>query len=297
MDWRENLSTRKGKRVRDFIQAQSESGQIKILTSSSDWGVVRNGGRRGSLHAPLAILSSFKAMATPKNFPTLETAEVANHSLEEYHFEKAQSEEAKLIKEKQKLPLLHIGGGHDHAYPLLKGLRDSGHKSVHVINIDAHLDTRIDPCVHSGTPFRQVANEVGKDFRMTQLGIHDYANVEGNYEDLPGKMKILGLSQLRGYETFSKALKKEVKIKDHELTILSLDCDALHSSFMEGVSAVNHDGFQLEEMQSILSFYQKHTKDHVFGLYEYNPKLDNLSNKGSRALAALLYQFCLETLI
>lgn len=79
----------------------------------------------------------------------------------------------------------------------------------------------------------------------------------------------------------------------NELIILSLDSDALCSSFMEGVSAVNPNGLSLNFMQEAIQSYLKWTegKRQVFGIYEYNPVYDNTSQKGAKALGALIHQF------
>ena len=54
--------------------------------------------------------------------------------------------------------IFHLGGGHDHIYPLLMSLeKTQNYKHLKVLNLDAHLDTRTDEFAHSGTPFRQFA--------------------------------------------------------------------------------------------------------------------------------------------
>jgi formiminoglutamase len=76
------------------------------------------------------------------------------------------------------------------------------------------------------------------------------------------------------------------------LPILSLDADALNAAYMEGVSAVNPRGLSLEVVSDIFDFYFKlDTEKKYCGIYEYNPLYDNLSAKGARILASLIYPY------
>jgi formiminoglutamase len=59
---------------------------------------------------------------------------------------------------------------------------------------------------------------------------------------------------------------------------------------MEGVSAVNHQGISSREVQKILETVLNSKKGKkYFGFYEYNPLYDNLSQKGARFIASLIY--------
>ena len=88
-------------------------------------------------------------------------------------------------------PLIHLGGGHDHIYPLLRALSAQNDR-ITVINIDAHLDTRTDDLPHSGTPFRQFARERGCN-KVNFDPIRDpipFSNASNNFRPLErGQMK------------------------------------------------------------------------------------------------------------
>ena len=223
-------------------------------------------------------------IATPGT-PSLYFEEVACPSEEERDFVQGQEKSALQMKKAWDQfageRVFHIGGGHDHIFPLLMSLRDK--KAIHVVNIDAHLDTRAEPLFHSGTPFRQFADLYPGHFRLTQLGIHPFANEPAAYKDLSAEMKVFSpreLSSGRG----SFAFRKE------EFTLLSLDCDALAAEIMEGVSAVNPAGLSLDCVREIFDCYGKiDQQQKVYGIYEYNPLMDNLSQKGARAVASLIY--------
>lgn len=273
-----------------------------FLKASNDEGVVRNLGRKGSRYAPEAILNTFKKMSNHFNSEhSIFAKEVFNSSVES--FENKQEESAKVIFETIKNHLskniIHIGGGHDHAYPLLKSLElNPKIKNILVLNVDAHCDTRIDDHHHSGTPFRNFTDETKKNVRLKQIGIHAYANSKTTLTPIKnGKEDHYTLSELRvesdNFKLFNQSFLSDLdfELNDETFVFLSLDCDALESSIMEAVSAVNHDGLPLSYVELVIKHIKNLGSPKAFGLYEYNPIFDNLSQKGARALAALIYEW------
>jgi formiminoglutamase len=285
-----HLTTRALDRVKRNM-LNSEGPDIHILTASSDLGVMRNGGRRGTNFGPQAILSNVLKMVTHQTQNKVSITEVAPQTFDQ---ENETSAILPFIKTMKKL--IHLGGGHDHIYPLLKAINQH-YKKITVINIDAHLDTRIDKTFHSGTPFRQFAEEAVGEFHLIQFGIHDFANPDSNYTALSrGKMDIITFNTIKhSTNNFSQPampiLQKFLASNyeaDHAV-VLSLDCDAIDSGTMEGVSAVNHDGLPFFMIEEIIEELAQKLDMKFFGIYEYNPVYDNLSEKGSRAIAKLIY--------
>lgn len=271
-----HLSTRHLDRIKRNI-CSAEECDIQILTSSSDIGVIRNGGRRGSNFGPQAILSNVFKMASHQTQNKFFIQEVSSNNFDQISDANRISP---LIKNKKKI--IHLGGGHDHVYPLLRAINQH-YKKITVINIDAHLDTRIDKVAHSGTPFRQFAETVDGEFHLIQFGIHDFSNPDSSFNPLPkGKMEIA-----KSLHDLKNILTKDFE-PDHAL-VFSLDCDAIEASIMEGVSAVNHKGIPFEQIEEILELVRKNKQGIFFGIYEYNPVYDNLSEKGSKAIASLIY--------
>lgn len=266
---------------------------VQILTSSSDWGVVRNGGRRGARHGASSLLNAFGGMISPYDSDlTFSHHEVGNNVEEEKDFISAQEKQAERIQtllNKEASGVIHLGGGHDHLYPLGKAILPFlGEKQrLHIINLDAHLDTRDDELPHSGTPFRQLAELARERLTITQVGIHPYANAHGNYQNLKSSMSIWGpgIFQL-------EQLSELIKQNPEDVFYLSLDADAIHASTMEAVSAVNHDGLSDKFVSDVFELYFRSVprENWIVGIYEYNPLFDNLSCKGARFLASLLYK-------
>jgi formiminoglutamase len=83
-----------------------------------------------------------------------------------------------IITASGKIPIL-IGGGHNNAYPLIKGAAKGLHKSgviplaqISCVNLDAHTGYRPAEGRHSGNPFRY-ADEDGYLQKYCVIGIHE----------------------------------------------------------------------------------------------------------------------------
>lgn len=269
-----------------------------FLKSSTDIGVERNGGRNGARLAPQSFLSYFKKLNIR---PALENkifheVEVSAENEEKNDFNQAQKNEAQRISQKIKIfgPTFycHLGGGHDHIYPLLTafGLE---YKKMIVINIDAHADTRTDTDFHSGTPFRQFANEYAGEFHLYQIGLHEFANSSSTLGSLKkGHSSILWRHELNHPENllnFFRDIKQHVDVET--VVVFSLDADALNGAEMPGVSAVNGNGLTRGELNKIWKLYQELPLPHkpIVGFYELNPVYDTLSMLSIRTLGTFLY--------
>lgn len=84
----------------------------------------------------------------------------------------------KVIASFKKIPIV-IGGGHNNAYPIIKGVAKGLHKAeilplsqINVINLDAHADFRNAEGRHSGNAFRY-ASEDGYLGKYSVIGIHE----------------------------------------------------------------------------------------------------------------------------
>jgi formiminoglutamase len=84
----------------------------------------------------------------------------------------------KIITEAKKIPVV-IGGGHNNAYPLIKGSAKGWHKAgviplaqINCINLDAHSDYRPSEGRHSGNAFRY-AEEDGYLQKYCVIGLHE----------------------------------------------------------------------------------------------------------------------------
>lgn len=271
---------------------------ILFLKFSSDWGTVKNMGRRGAYFAPEAILAVVKKLAC-HNLLKWSEIELADHLLETDNFTLAQKTlglkiHQLLINYSQVKKYIYLGGGHDYAYPIMSAFNFSIKKMV-VINLDAHLDTRTDLSPHSGTPFRQIANEFKGELEIIQLGIHDFANSISTMSNLENAKEVVATYEdvrngTKNFTANNKFLKKIIPFQKETLYFFSLDADVLEAGIMEGVSAVNHRGLPYHFVEDVLLYSIQELSCQHFGFFEYNPVYDNLSQKGARALASLIYQ-------
>ena len=271
-----------------------------FILSPTDQGVCRNGGRRGSCFGPDAIMAVCKKLAINKD-PKLKIEKVSHQKDEKANFDAAQKDECQKIKsllaQFQGKNIIHLGGGHDHIYPLASAIKSE--IPLTIINIDAHLDTRDDPFSHSGTPFRQLLEE-NSNINLIQLGIHPFANASSNYQGFPAeRMKVVHFDQIQPLSNLflTQYLKKTLNIPSSNQVILSIDVDALSHDVMEGVSAVNHFGLSLSQLNTIVEFYLsiKQVNPKTIGFYEYNPLFDNLSQKGAKAIAQIIFSILNHT--
>lgn len=267
-----------------------EKNHAMIIGNDSDVGVMRNGGRNGARFAPEAIINILKKMTWPLSKPIAISFEcISDQKKEISHFEEAQKGYQKLISQcltQKPQHFFHLGGGHDHVYPLLMSLGQI-HKKIAVINIDAHCDTRKDKNPHSGNPFRLFADQFDGEFKLIETGVHAYSNSSSTIEPLKkGQMILLHKED----STLMHKLKNMLVTLDESWIVLfSLDCDGLDAGIMEAVSAPNPNGFTYQEILDILQSLELTSAKKYFGFYEYNPIYDSLASKGARVVASLIY--------
>ncbi|MGZ3807672.1 MAG: arginase family protein [Bacteriovorax sp.] len=275
-----------------------DKADVLFLKFSSDIGTIRNFGRRGSLFAPEAILSVVKKFAS-HNLLKWSDVELADQAQEKENFKESQLTLAKKIQNilstnARAEKFIYLGGGHDYIYPTVKAINHFTKKCV-VINLDAHLDTRTDADPNSGTPFRQLAHDFDGEIEIIQLGIHDFANSISTMSNLgSGKEVVATYEDVRfGTKEFTetdKFLARVIPYQKDTIYVFSLDADAIDAGVMEGVSAVNHRGLPYDFIEDALLYAIEELKCQHFGIFEYNPVYDNLSQKGAKTLAALIYQ-------
>ena len=295
--------TQSQKRIQDSLASLFHSEEavpcdFVFFKSSSDIGVQRNGGRNGARLAPQSFLSYFKKLNIKPSLinKRFQEIEMSCEAEEKHDFHKAQKLEAKRIHQKLKTCstslICHLGGGHDHIYPLLTALA-LDYKRVIVINIDAHADTRMDAEFHSGTPFRQFDQETQVDFQLFQIGLHEFANSTSTLSPLEnGNCQILWRQEVSDSQKVSDFFKTITEqIIPNSAVIFSLDADALNGADMPGVSAVNGNGLSRAELKTIWHNYQQLPFSHkpIIGFYELNPVYDTISMVSMRTLGTFLY--------
>lgn len=288
----EHLKIRKEETLADLlVPAEILQGPISIIGTSSDVGVILNGGRWGARFASTCLINQLKKFA--------------KHSNKQIHykvlnFQACEEENSMALSQMMTGPftnsiaptvknLIHLGSGHDHIYHLVHYYKKLN-KKILCLNLDAHADTRQDAFLHSGTPFRLLANELKDQFELIEFGLLKMANTTSTLSPVISKTEYIFKEQtLKSWNQLKEILKK---IDKDTVFILSLDADVISSSNMKAVSAVNPHGLDLDLIYEIIQFYKSQIPSEykAFGIYEYNPLYDDLSNQGARTLCGLIYE-------
>jgi formiminoglutamase len=158
-----------------------------------------------------------------------------------------------------------IGGGHNNAYPLLKGVAKGLVKygstvlpQINAVNLDAHSDFRTMEGRHSGNAFRYAEND-GYLGKYSVVGLHEnyisqnvLVDIQSNhfmqyttYEDI----------FLRERKTFLQAIMQAVDFVKDNYTGIELDMDAIENSLS---SAQSPSGFSVVQARQYITYAARH---------------------------------------
>lgn len=263
-----------------------EEGQHRVLIRglAHDAGVAVNGGRVGAALAPKSFREAFyKMVATVNDLEIWDQGDFVNNTLsaDAAHdwVRKNQAEGEFSLK-------VSLGGGHDWAAVDFDVSSDNS--SMQVIHIDSHLDVRPYTKIHSGMPFRYLAE---KDTKIWCFGVQEELNSPQQWDY--GQMKFQGFYSLDDIENnFSKAMDHcATDIHAQSPLGLSIDLDAFAQGVSPGVSAPSARGVSLEYVVQIIDAVAKNLT-HV-GFYELNPTYDR-DGQSARLAAYLLSRILLK---
>lgn len=138
-----------------------------------------------------------------------------------------------------------IGGGHNNAYPIIKGVSESKSLAISVVNMDPHADTRAMEGRHSGNPF-SYAYEYGFLGHYSVLGLHESYN---------NQFILDHLQEMNAFFTFYESwLEKPFKFQadidkvydTHFQTVMGVELDMDSIAFMPS-SAFTPSGITVEQ--------------------------------------------------
>jgi len=156
----------------------------------------------------------------------------------------------KMIKEivkVNKIPIV-IGGGHNNAYPCIKGAAKALYKmgqiplaQINAINIDAHADYRPAEGRHSGNAFRY-AEEDGFLQKYCAVAVHENYLTQNMWIDMVNNpfMDLITYEDIfiREKQTFTQALKHAFHFTSDNFCGIELDVDAIANTLSSAVSPV-----------------------------------------------------------
>jgi formiminoglutamase len=237
--------------------------------------------------------SSVSKIIEDHSFSSEERIDACRHAVANIIDEEVE-ELVKAIVMAGKIPIV-VGGGHNNAYPIIKGIAKSFYKKslipsaiINAINLDASAEYRILEGRHSGNPFRY-AMEEGYLKRYAVVGLQESINPQSIMDDLYSNVNNLFFTydQIFVEEklNFLQAIAQSFAFVDDGKIALELDLDVINESIIGGKHA---SGITIREARQFIRFSANYSSVSSFHLCEGN--VFNLSADSSQVgtLVALL---------
>lgn len=246
-----------------FDQFLSTSAAPFVLIGIKECtGPVANYGNKGAQNGFEAFLKSFVNVQVNRFF---NPKDVVLGGYFEFPFENKSIQEHKddvaiidyqvfLIMEKVfqhgKIPIV-IGGGHNNAYPIIKGWYSIKKKKINVLNIDPHADFRELEGRHSGNSFSYAKDE-GMIDQYSVYGLHESYNNESMLAKMEASEGVSWLSFekiIHDDHPIHLFLRYIERLQRHP-TGLEIDLDAI--AYIP-VSAFTPSGFTVEQIRQYIA--------------------------------------------
>lgn len=166
----------------------------------------------------------------------------------------------KLVTACNKIPIV-IGGGHNNAYPIIKGSAKGLHKAdliplaqINCINLDAHADFRPSEGRHSGNGFRY-AEEDGYLQKYCVVGLHENYLPQNVWLDIVNNpfLDFITYEDIFIHEkrNFIQAIAHATGFTEDTYTGIELDLDCIENILS---SAVSPSGIQALQARQFITF-------------------------------------------
>lgn len=187
----------------------------------------------------------------------------------------------KIITQYKKIPVI-IGGGHNNAYPAIKGAAKGLHKAdllqlpqINCINLDAHADYRPAEGRHSGNPFRY-ADEDGYLNKYCILGLHENYLQQNVLLDIVNNPFIDFISYeeifIHERKNFIQAIAHATGFTEETFTGIELDLDSVENILS---SALTPSGISALYARQYLNFVATDAKVAYLHICEGATKTDD----------------------
>jgi len=172
----------------------------------------------------------------------------------------------RIITTSKKIPIA-VGGGHNNAYPLLKGSAKGLHKAdliplaqINCINLDAHADYRPPEGRHSGNAFRY-AEEDGYLQKYCVVGMQESYLPQNIWLDIVNNpfFDFITYEDIFVHEkrSFAQSVAHAAAFTDDNYTGIELDLDCIENTL---TSAVTPSGIKPMHARQYVSFTAAHCK-------------------------------------
>ncbi len=276
---------------------EGDAPGIALLGFACDAGVQRNLGRPGAAAGPREIRRRLANLALHDDSPRYDAGDIVctGDALEE-----AQTAFAEKIEEilgADQFPI-GLGGGHEIAWASFHGLArflaSSGCLAVPkigIVNFDAHFDLRSGSHGHSGTPFRQIADDCASrqwPFFYACFGVSRFANTEALFN----RARQLGVvwredEKLSLQQLSAAANELSNFLASVDVVYLTICLDVLPPDLLPGVSAPSARGVGLEVLEPLIDLVLGSGKVRLADVAELNPAFD-IDGRSARVAARLV---------
>lgn len=289
----------------DIAQAiKNLTAQYVIIGIPEDIGVQANYGNAGASTAWVSFLQAFFNCQS-NDFLTGEDIAVIGHfdfgdlqylidknaygqeeKIEAYRHAVNQIDDeveslVKLLVAEEKTPVV-IGGGHNNAYPLLKGAAKGLQAAqkiplpqINAINLDAHTDYRTTEGRHSGNGFRY-AEEDGFLQKYCAIGVHETYLPQNVWIDIVNNpfLDILTYEDIFIHEkrNFRQAVSHAIEFTGDNYCGIELDLDCVQNILS---SACTPSGLQPLHARQYINLCAAHTKACYLHICEGASRLAN----------------------
>ncbi len=172
----------------------------------------------------------------------------------------------KVVAAFRKIPIV-IGGGHNNAYPIIKGVAKGLYKAamiplaqINVINLDAHADFRTTEGRHSGNGFRY-ASEDGYLGKYAIVGIHENYISQNVLMDIHNDPFVDYISYeeifLHERKTFIQSVAHATGFTEDTFTGVELDLDCIENML---TSAASPAGLTTLQARQFVTFVAQDAK-------------------------------------
>lgn len=205
----------------------------------------------------------------------------------------------KIITQHKKIPVI-IGGGHNNAYPAIKGAAKGLYKAdllplsqINCINLDAHADYRPIEGRHSGNAFRY-ADEDGYLNKYCIIGLHENYLQQNVLIDLVNNPFIDFISYedifLNEKKNFIQAVASATGFTEDTYTAIELDLDSIENTLS---SALTPSGIPVLQARQYLNFVATDAKVAYLHISEGATKCDDdrEDNSTGKLLSYLVSDF------
>lgn len=262
---------------------QSSSAKYVLVGVPEEIGVKANSGQGGAHTAWVPFLDSFLNLQSNDflggeeilllgHFNFDEVARLIEENAHDYEerldafrhavntIDDAVEQVVQIITQCKKIPIV-IGGGHNNAYPCIKGAAKGWHKAgaiplaqINVVNLDAHADYRPMEGRHSGNAFRY-AEEDGYLSKYCVIGLHENYIPQNSWIDLVNNpfMDCITYEDIFVHEkrTWLQAIAHANGFTQDSVCGIEIDLDAIQNTLS---SAMSPSGISAAQARQFVHF-------------------------------------------